>query len=769
VTESLLRNSPFHEEHPAARGLATQRRDVLIFLGILERSCGCETIEFDDDDSATGRRALHADRTRSALFLLVITAALVTLLSLMVARSFARPIERVTAVADQISQGNLDFTISTRRRDQIGDLVRAMQGVRQTLQRYLDAERTLVAAAARGDFSERGDEAVFQNAFRDMVRHLNHLMETADGGLGEVASVLAAVAHGDLTVQMQGTYEGTFANLKRDINTTVESLATLIHQIEFNRGLLRATLEHLPQGVSVVDADLRLVTWNRRYVEIFGFPAALMQVGQPIEALIRYNAGRGLYGRGDVEANIQRRIQHLRVGSTHAHERELPGNVVLEIRGNPVPGVGYASSYTDVSAYKRVEEKLRALAGSLERRVMERTEDLQRAIATAQRANRSKSKFLAAAVHDLTQPINAARLYVSAIKEDLRDHPVADLAEDAERSLASVEELFTSLMDISRLESGKLKLKIEDTRLGPTLESLSREFRMLAQSRGLELRCVMTRAIVRTDIALLRRVLQNFLSNAVRYTGRGKILLGMRRGRGACRIEVWDTGCGIPADKTEEIFEEFRRLDSQQDGVERGAGLGLAIVRTIAQLLNSKVEVRSWPARGSVFSIEVPLGDASMLRQSSKLVPSVVGGLDGRKVWCVDDDRDVCEATGTLLARWGCQVTLCGSGEECIRQARRADAPDLLLLDFRLKDCVGPDLLPKLESIWGRAVPVVIVSGEHATVLAGALHDLPWPVLTKPIRPAELRAEMLSIFTDCPRLLFPDPVPLPESPPESAY
>jgi histidine kinase len=438
--------------------------------------------------------------------------------------------------------------------------------------------------------------------------------------------------------------------------------------------LLRATLEHLPQGVSVVDAELRLVAWNRRYIEIFHYPPDLVRVGQPIEALMRYNAGRGLFGRGDAEAHIQRRIAHLRLGSTHAHERELPGDVVLEIRGNPVPGVGYATSYTDVSAYKRVEDKLRALAESLERRVLERTDDLQRAMAEADRANRSKSKFLAAAVHDLSQPINAARLYVSAIKEELRNQPAADLAEHAERSFASVEGLFASLMDISRLESGKLKLKLEDVRLAPVLESLSREFRMLAQSQGLELRCVMTSAVVRTDIALLRRVLQNFLSNAVRYTTSGRILLGVRRVRSAFRIEVWDTGCGIAAGKTDEIFEEFRRLDSRQSGIERGAGLGLAIVRTIAKLLNYEVRVRSWTGLGSMFSIEVPQGNVSMLQEAAAIAPVAEGGLLGRKVWYIDDDRDVRDATRTLLERWGCQVTLCFSGSECLNIARRTDS-----------------------------------------------------------------------------------------------
>jgi len=282
--------------------------------------------------------------------------------------------------------------------------------------------------------------------------------------------------------------------------------------------------------------------------------------------------------------------------------------------------------------------------------------------------------------------------------------------------------------------------------LRPLLESLAREFRMLAQSHGLELRCVASSGVARIDAALLRRVLQNFLSNAVRYTTSGKILLGARRMRASYRIEVWDTGCGIAADKTEEIFEEFRRLDSQQAGIERGAGLGLAIVRTIAKLLNYDVKVRSWAGLGSVFSIEVPRSDVTMLPEADQLAPVADARLDGRKVWCIDDDRDVRDATRMLLERWGCQVTLCASGEECLRTAKCADAPDLLILDYVLGDRAGPDLLPELEALWGRVVPAIIVSGEHATLLEDRLRNSPWPVLTKPIRPEELRAEMMAMF-----------------------
>jgi histidine kinase len=223
-------------------------------------------------------------------------------------------------------------------------------------------------------------------------------------------------------------------------------------------------------------------------------------------------------------------------------------------------------------------------------------------------------------------------------------------------------------------------------------------------------------------------------------------LLGVRRAPAGLRIEVWDTGCGIPINKTEEIFEEFRRLDSPQAGVERGAGLGLAIVRTIAGLLGYPVTVRSWVGRGSVFSIEVPRGDASRLQEVTDTVPTDEQTLRGRRVWCIDDDGEVREATRTLLERWGCDVTLCVDGDDCLRTARGTEMPDLLILDYRLGNRVGPELLPELESIWGRSVPVVIVSGERTALLRKALREAPWPVLAKPIRPEELRAGMLAML-----------------------
>jgi hypothetical protein len=373
-------------------------------------------------------------------------------------------------------------------------------------------------------------------------------------------------------------------------------------------------------------------------------------------------------------------------------------NVVLEIRGNPVPGVGYATSYTDVSAYKRVEEKLRALAESLERRVLERTADLQRAVAEADRANRSKSKFLAAAVHDLSQPINAARLYVSAIKDRIcKISPVADLAEHAERSLASVEALLASLMDISRLESGKLKLKFEDMSLRPLLESLAREFGMLAQSHGLELRCVASSGVVRSDAALLRRVLQNFLSNAVRYTSSGRILLGARRMRTLpCRIEVWDSrGVASPPTRLKKSFEEFRRLDAPSRAWHRARRRSWARHRQdhrqTAELRGQSALLgRSWQR---VLDRSTAVAKSTMLHEADPL-----GSDRGRRGW-----MDARSGALTMTAMC-CEATRIGAGPlglsgDALRQWRGVPAqrklhgrsPDLLILDYRSRATrVGP-------------------------------------------------------------------------------
>ncbi len=503
-----------------------------------------------------------------------------------------------------------------------------------------------------------------------------------------------------------------------------------------------ASLEHLPQGVSVIDAELRLVSWNRRYVEFFRYPAELMQVGRPIEDLFRFNAQRGLLGDGNGEEAIRRRLEHLRAATPYLHERERPDGTVLEIRGNPLPGGGFVTSYADITQYKTVARDLRTLAGTLERRIEARTHDLALAKGEAERANLYKTRFVAAAVHDLLQPLNAARMFISALRNRGTDGESKILIDNLDESLSAQDALLNGLLDISRLESGALEVKRRDLRLGNLLEALAREFGVLAQSRDLVLHYVPTRAVVYTDEDLLRRIVQNFLSNAIRYTPHGRVLLGCRRAGDDVRIEVWDSGIGIPEAQRRAIFEEFRRLDTGRNASERGAGLGLAIVERVARLLGHPIHLRSWPGHGSVFSVTVPRGDPTKLLDAAKPIPmndddSPLRGLHG---CCIDDDARVREGTRALLESWGVSVALHASADTALAAASAEAAPDFLLLDYRLGEVTGPECVPELFKRWQRAVPVIVISAERDPELQALTRESGWGFLAKPIRPAALRA-----------------------------
>ncbi|MCW1976326.1 hybrid sensor histidine kinase/response regulator [Xanthomonas campestris] len=510
-----------------------------------------------------------------------------------------------------------------------------------------------------------------------------------------------------------------------------------------NTGLSRS-LEHLPQGVVVIDAALNLVAWNSRYVELFRFPAELLQVGRPIEDLFRFNARRGLLGPGPIEAAIERRLNHLRSGKPHMRESEKEDGTVLEIRGNPLPDGGFVTSYADITTYKNAARELRSLADALEHRVAERTRDLAAAKREAESANRYKTRFVASAVHDLLQPLNAARMFVSVLRGQVQATGSAQLVDNIDGALAAQDAILNSLLDISRLEAGSLKTQVRDFAIGPLLDALAREFGILAEDRGLVLDWVPTSAVVLSDETLLRRILQNFLSNAIRYTPRGRVLLGCRRRGGWLRIEVHDQGPGIPEALQHEIFEEFRRLD---DGVanDRGAGLGLAIVERIGRLLGHRIGLRSTLGGGSVFSVSVPLGERAAIVQPlpTPQLQHEHGNdpiLHGCRVWCVDDDPRVCEATRALLERWECRVDFAGGPDDALAAASPDDAPELLLLDVRMGNHYGPMLLPQLVAQWQREPRVILVTAEPSPALREHALEAGWGFLSKPVRPPALRA-----------------------------
>ncbi|MFP5304505.1 MAG: PAS-domain containing protein, partial [Gammaproteobacteria bacterium] len=411
----------------------------------------------------------------------------------------------------------------------VGDL-------RALLERFFGAER---AAQLLQDYGRRAQTPLHDRdrATPELVRESERVLAGALGAASARVVVASMLRGRDMQVE-----------------EVIGLLDETSHALQFSRELLQAALEHLPQGVSVVDADLRLVAWNRRYVELFGYPEGLVVQGRPIEDLIRHNAEHGLIGglAGDassVDELVQRRVEHMRAGRAHEHEREMPDGSVIQIRGNPMPGGGFVTSYTDVSAYKRAEARLQELADTLEQRVQERTDELSRlaaelavAKATADRANAAKTRFLAAASHDLVQPISAARLFLASFERTRATPELDTLLHNLEGSLAAAERLLGALLDISRLDAGALPVRREHLRLSTVLDPLATEFSVLAEERGLGFRARACDSVVFTDPGLLRRILQNFLSNALRYTSSGRVLLGCRRHGSGVRIEVWDTG-----------------------------------------------------------------------------------------------------------------------------------------------------------------------------------------------------------------------------------
>ena len=530
------------------------------------------------------------------------------------------------------------------------------------------------------------------------------------------------------------------------VEDVIRLLDETSHVILFSRELTQAALEHLSQGVSVVDHELRLVAWNRRYAELFDYPDALLVQGQPIETLIRYNARHGLLlGEGDVEALVQRRLDHMRAGRAYEHEREMPGGLVVLIRGNPMPGGGFVTSYADVTAYKQAELRLQELAGSLEHRVRERTEQLSSvnaelalAKADAERANSAKTRFLAAASHDLVQPISAAKLFLSAFDPLEKDpQQLTTLQRNVDSALTAAEQLLSGLLDISRLESGALPVRHEDVALSELLDPLANEFRALAEDSGITLRAVSTRAVVRTDPALLRRVLQNFLSNACRYTRHGRVLLGVRRTPTGVRIEVHDTGPGIPAARQVEVFEEFRRLRHADTRGSNGLGLGLAIAERTARLLGHRIGLRSVEGRGSCFWIEVPRGERAGIRSPEPVVPSHGPQLAGVRILVIDNEPAVLEGMRVVLQRWGCEVTIARDAEA----AAAAPVPALVLADYHLdNDVSGIDVLNRLRRLWGVSVPAIIITADHTPAARRAAEAGGDAYLQKPVPLARLRA-----------------------------
>jgi Na+/proline symporter/signal transduction histidine kinase len=344
----------------------------------------------------------------------------------------------------------------------------------------------------------------------------------------------------------------THAEVSRLLDDTGQSL-------RFSKGLLAATLENIDPGVSVVDRDLNIVAWNNRYLDLFEFPPDFVYVGAPIANLIRYKAERGDCGPGEVEAHVEKRLGHMRRGAAHSFERVRQDGRVLKTVGGPMPSGGYVMCFTDVTVEAQAVAALERARAELEIRVAERTEELQTANSALAQSDAEKTRFLAAASHDLLQPIHAARLFAASLDRVIEPAQRSVLSK-LDRSIESADTLLRALLDISRLDAGGVTAQPTQVHLRALLVALVETFAPLAAEKGLTIRVGRGDATVETDAGLLHSIVQNFLSNAIRYTGQGGIIVGVRRRGDDARIDVIDSGVGIPEEKRLVIFREFERL-----------------------------------------------------------------------------------------------------------------------------------------------------------------------------------------------------------------
>ncbi len=599
-----------------------------------------------------------------------------------------------------------------------------------TVARYLSEERTRSSfesfASSRRISLDPKHEADFH-----LLRYAEHILASA---IGAASSRLV------LSLLLRKRTVSTKAALKLldDANTA----------IQYNREILQTALDHVRQGIAVFDKELHLVCWNRQFGEILDLPLALTRVGIGLDEILRHDAERGAFGPGRIEDLVRERITRYVGGAEPIRERFADRGLVIEVRANRMPDGGLVTTLTDVTPSVEAAEALERANETLERRVKERTEELTRlnvalarAKGEAEEANISKTRFLAAASHDILQPLNAARLYVTSLVERQGSGEDARLVSNVDASLEAVEEILGALLDISRLDSGAMKPEVGSFRMDELMRQLEVEFTPLARGKGLELTFVPSTLSIRSDRRLLRRLLQNLVSNAVKYTPQGRVLIGCRRRNGRLRIDVHDTGLGIPPSKKRTIFKEFQRLD-QGAKVARGLGLGLSIVERIGRVLDHRIELQSKPGHGSRFSVEVPLA-AKLPSDKRARTPQRLdaSSLAGMLVLCVDNEPKILDGMETLLGGWGCRVLKAPDLKSALTALGEAKAvPNGLLVDYHLDAGNGIEAIGALRWRFGADLPAILITADRSPHVREDARARDIQVLHKPLKPASLRA-----------------------------
>ncbi|MFM9942571.1 MAG: NahK/ErcS family hybrid sensor histidine kinase/response regulator [Hyphomicrobiaceae bacterium] len=609
-----------------------------------------------------------------------------------------------------------------RTQTTVGDL-------QQAAGRYLGherAERSFIEYARSRAIKLSQD----QEADLSTLRFTEHLLTSAIGAASARLVMTLLLTRGNVSNQ-----------------SAMKLLDDATEAIQHSRDLLQSALDQVRHGLTVFDKDMQLICWNRRFRELLDLPPDLGRVGMPLERILRVCAERGDFGPGPVDASVADYLTKLAVTrETFRVHHDASGRIV-EIRTAPMPQGGIVTTYSDITERMAAARALERANETLERRVAERTAELldvnqalKAAKAKADEASQDKTRFLAAASHDILQPLNAARLYASSLAERQPHGTEGQLARNVDASLEAVEEIIGALLDISRLDAGQLKPEIGPVSLAETLEEMRIEFTPMAREKGLELRFVPTETWVLADRRLLRRVLQNLISNALKYTRQGRVLVGCRRAAGHLDILVLDTGPGIPNRKQAIIFKEFQRLEETAAEVQ-GLGLGLSIVERICRVLDAPILLRSTPGRGTTFGIRLPASVPGVLRKRQEPPLPLAADLGGLQVLCIDNEPQVLAGMATLLAGWGVSTSLAASAGEALRAPNLGhQIPDVILADYHLDGTTGLAAVTTLRQAYGAAIPAVIITADHTAEVQRAIRDAGLAQLRKPLKAAMLRA-----------------------------
>ena len=543
----------------------------------------------------------------------------------------------------------------------------------------------------------------------------------------------------------------------RDI--ALDEIAVLVEdassqQRKFSQNLLQSAIENASEGISIVDNELKLVAWNKKYIDLFSYPIELIYKGCPIKHLIRYNASRGLCGEGEITRQVEKRLEYLRNGSPHSSERQHPDGQVIRIQGNPLPGGGFVMLFSDITAYKEAEKVLKDTNIDLEAIITERTkklektnEDLYIAREKAEQAHIKKSLYLKACSHDLMQPLEAARLFTSALSSqgNLSESQFRQV-KNIDHSLKVANDLLADLGEIARIESGNITPYYTTFSINDLFKDLAQEFSASAEEYDVEFRVAYCKAWITSDRNLLRRILQNLIGNAFRYASPGKILLGARIVDKEVNIQVLDNGPGIPLEKQAVVFEQFTQLENNPNHASRGLGLGLNITQSLAKLLGHPLSLKSKEHKGCKFSVAITKAHQQFNLNIEKPVAKI--GLRDVTVMCIDNDPDVLNGMIALLGAWHCNVVSADSFEQAKKVfSNHKNDIEILLVDYQLNNNQdGLTLTTELRHTANHFIPAILITATTESDIEERTQNANMGFMRKLVKPAALRAMMSAML-----------------------